>query len=191
MRILLFPFLLLLASCAGKKEENKLVKNENKDYLVSFGGIGNITTDMNQHDLEKLLNQKIPLTNPTDTISGSWTDSARIKYKEGELNLTFVRSYMDVDSFHMRLSGIKTKDEIFKTAEGLGVGSTKQQIIDTYTQHTVILSPDYADTTYTTFSKSLHSINVRQSWEGAEIVFYLKDNKVYAIQVGTFYDDQE
>ena len=55
---------------------------QNNDYLVSLDGIGTLKLGMKQVEVEKVLNKKIPLTNPSDTISGSWQDSAKVKYKK-------------------------------------------------------------------------------------------------------------
>lgn len=194
MQRLWVPLLFFLAACGSKQDSNK---NENTDYLVSLEGIGVVKTGMSQEELEKVLQQKIPLTNPTDTISGSWTDSAFIKYKDAELRLTFVRTYAYEanDSFHMRLTELSTTSPLFKTAGGIGVGSTKQQVVNAFDQYKIFMGPQSIminDSTWG-FSKTLYSINVREDREGPQIVFYLnrKDNMVYLIEVGTFYDDEE
>jgi hypothetical protein len=194
MRKLFLPILFFFAACAEKKEEEKPVqKNENTDYLVTLDGIGPVKTGMSQEELEKLLNKKLPLTNLTDTISGSWMDSARIQYKDADIKLTFVRTQtMTIDSYYLRITGMETSNRMWKTKEGVGIGSGKQQIIDAFFDNYVLfMGPDYADTTYTTRSKTHYTVRVREDREGKEIVFYLKDNKVYAIEVGAFYDDEE
>ncbi|MGQ0739255.1 MAG: hypothetical protein ACT4OJ_09370 [Bacteroidota bacterium] len=197
MRKLLLPFLFLLAACGGKKEDKKPGQNENTDYLVSLDGIGLVKTSMSQEELEKAIQQKISLANPTDTISGSWMDSAFIKYKDAELRLTFVRTYAyeAKDSFHMRLTEISTTSPLCKTAGGIGIGSTKQQVVNAFDNYRIYMGPEYIMVNDTTWgrSKTLYSISVREDREGPQIVFYLnrKDNKVYLIGVGTFYDDSE
>lgn len=188
MRTLLLPLLFFLIACKSKPADKK---NENTDYLLSLEGIGPVKTGMSQADLEKLIGNKIPLTNPQDTVSGSWEDSALIQYKDAPLHLGFVRTYVEEDSFYMRVTGIKTSSPLCKTESGIGIGSGKQQIIDAYDNYMIIMIPDYEDTTYTTRSKSRLSIMVREDREGYEITFYLKDNKVYAMAAGTYYDDEE
>ncbi len=193
MRKLLLPYLFLLAACGGKKEDKKPVQNENTDYLVSLDGIGLVKTSMTQEELEKMLNKKVPLTNPTDTVSGSWSDSAVVRYKDAELRMGFVRTYayMKRDSFHMRVTGMMTSSPLCKTAGGIGIGASKQEIIDAFDNYLLFMEPDYADDTYTTRSKTLYLVKVREGREGPQIIFYLKDNKVYSIEVGSFYDDSE
>ncbi|MEO7983570.1 MAG: hypothetical protein ABI688_05780 [Bacteroidota bacterium] len=191
MRKLLLPVLVFLIACNSKKDDKKPEKNENTDYLVTMDGIGPLTTEMTQQEIEKVLNKKIPLNNPNDTTSGSWEDTATVEYKEAELKLSFVRTYGATDSFYMRVTGMKTSSPLCKTNSGLGVGSSKQQIIDTYDDHVLLIDPDFEDTTYTRRSRSRYTINVRVDWEGPEIRFFLKDNKVYAIEVTSFHDDAE
>lgn len=192
MQKLLLLFLFFPAAFGNKQDNNK---NENTDYLVSLDGIGPVKTGMSQAELEKVLNQKIPLTNPTHSISVSWMDSAVVKWKDAELDLSFVRTYAykDLDSFHMRVYDITTSSPHCKTAGGAGIGLTKQQVINAFDDYNIYMGPEYIMINDTTWgrSKTLYSIMVREAREGPQIVFYLKDNKVYAIEVGTFYDDEE
>ena len=191
MSKLLLPLVFFLIACNSKQDDNKFNTNENSDYLITLEGIGAIKTGMPQHDLEKLLNKQIPLSNPADTISGSWEDSALVKYKEAEFNLGFVRSYIDNDSFYMRVTGMKTSSKLCKTNNGIGIGSSKQQIIEAFENYLILMAPEYEDTTYTTRSKTRFYIKVRESYEGGQMIFYLTNNKVSAIEVGSFYDDSE
>ena len=182
----------VLAAC-GSKNDHPDPKNVNPDYLITLDGIGLVQTYMSQDELEKLLNKKIPLTNPQDTISGSWTDSAFIKYKEADIRLTFERAYGYTvpDSFYMRVTDMQTSSPLCKTKSGVGIGSGKEEIVNAFEDHRLFLQPDFEDTTYTTRSKSLYSIIAREDREGRGITFYLKDNKVDAIKVDTYYDDSE
>ena len=193
---LLFSSLLFFAACNDKTKKSgedggTATVAQNSDYPITMDGIGPIKVSMSQEELEKLLNQKVPLANLTDTVSGSWEDSATIKYKEAELRLGFVRTYMANDSFYMRVTGIKTSSPLCKTTNGLGIGSGKQQIIDAYESYLLFMAPEYEDTTYATRSKTRYSIKVRETYEGGQLVFYLTNNKVTAIEASTFYDDSE
>ena len=187
----LLPLLLIVLSACGSKNEKPGPENVNPDYVVTLDGIGPIQTGMTQDELEKLLNKKITLTNPLDTISGSWMDSAFIKYKEADLRLSFVRAYAANDSFNMQVNDMQTSSPLCRTKSGIGIGSGKEEIVNAFEEHMLFLAPDFQDTTYTTRSKSLYSIIAREDREGREIIFYLRDNKVYAIKVGSFYDDSE
>lgn len=191
MRKLLLPVLIFFVACTSKQSDKKTEKNENTDYPVTMEGIGPVKTEMTQQELEKLLNKKVPLVNPTDTVSGSWQDSATIHYKEVEIKLDFVRTYAYAakDSFHMRVTRMKTASPLCKTSNGIGIGDSKQKIIEAFDDRLLFLEPGYDNDTL--LSKTLYSVKVRESREGPQIVFYLKNNKVYSIEVGSFFDDAE
>ena len=190
-------FLIFIFACKQKQDASATKKPENTDYLVSLDGIGPVKTGMSQEELEKILGQKIPLTNPTDSSSGSWMDSAIIRYKDAELKLSFVRTYAydKPDSFHMRVNTIYCNSPLFKTIGGMGIGSTKKEIVEAFDQYRLYMAPEFEMPNDTTWerSKTLYSISVREAREGSQIVFHinLKDKKVYSIEVGTYYDDQE
>jgi predicted metallo-beta-lactamase superfamily hydrolase len=101
-------FLLLLAFSMKTSAQSN-------DYTVSFDGIGAIKLGMKQLEVEKVLNKKILLTNPQDTISGSWQDSAKVKYKNIEVRLSFQRNYTDDKVFDMEVIGIQTTSPVCKT----------------------------------------------------------------------------
>lgn len=189
----MLPFLLFLSACSSKQEKTEPQKNENTDYLVSLDGIGAVKTNMKQDELEALLKQKVPLGNLTDTISGSWVDSATVKYKDAGLRLGFERTYAyeNVDSFHMRITGIKTESPLCKTAGGIGIGSTKQQVIDGFDNYLLMMEPGFENDSSMVRSKITYTIKVREHREGPQMVFYLRNNKVQSIEVGYYYDDSE
>lgn len=187
--------LLFLAACGSKNDNKAGAKNENTDYLVSMEGIGAVKNDMSQAELEAVLQQKVPLANLTDTISGSWMDTATVNYKGAVLHLQFSRAYgfnaAVPDSFFMRLIEIKTEYARCKTAEGIGIGSTKQDIIDAYPENLLIMEPGYENDTTFNYSKTLYDIKIRKGWEGPQIICYLKNNKIYAFEVSSYFDDSE
>ncbi len=111
-----FFLLFILAAAIATGQKN--------DYLVSMDGIGAIKIGMSHEELEKLLNKKIPLINPRDTSSGSWQDSAIIKYKSIQLNLDFQRTYKEDNSFYMRVTGMRTSHPLCKP----GVVSASGQV---------------------------------------------------------------
>lgn len=195
MRRYALPFLFLLAACGSKQDNPATVKPENTDYLISLDGIGPVKTEMTLAELETVLKQKIPLTNPKDTSSGSWMDSAFIKIKEADLRLSFVRTYAykNPDSFHMRVSDMRTSSPLFKTINGIGVGSSRLEVCNAFDNYRIYMGPETVminDSTWVQ-SKDLYQVRVREHREGPQIVFYVKDNKVYQVEVGSYYDDQE
>ena len=166
------------------------VTAQNKDYIISTEGLGAIKLDMSQAELEKLLGKKIPLTNPWDTISGSWGDSAKIRYKNIDVELRFQRTPVTEDSFYMRVIGIKANSPLCKTKEGVGIGSGKLQVVAAFDGYYMDISPGYNDDR-TVKSKTLSSISVRKESEGNTIWFNLVNKKVVSFEIFPVFDDEE
>lgn len=186
----LFISLLFFAACSNNKKENAAVA-PNDDYLVSMEGIGAVKLDMSQEELEKLLNKKIPLTNPTDTVSGSWQDTATVVYKDIVLKIDFQRSYTKGDDFVMRVIRIETSNPLGKTANGLSIGSDKSTILDAYEPNWIYMGPDYSQED-TISTQRRYLIGVRDETQNSrEINFYLVDKKAVAIQVAVRFSDSE
>ncbi len=179
----IFLFLLILVTISAGAQ--------NKDYLISLDALGAIKIGMTQAELEKILNKKVPLTNPTDTISGSWVDSAKIKYKNIDVELNFVRSYYGKDSFNMVINYIKASSPLCKTASGIGIGSGKLQIIAAYEGYYMSISPVYLDEDRKVKSKTQSTISIRREEEGDTITFHLVNKKVVSFEIYPVYDDEE
>lgn len=177
-----FFLLFTLAAAIATAQKN--------DHLVTMDGIGAIKIGMSQEELEKLLNKKIPLTNPQDTTSGSWQDSATIKYKNIQLNVDFQRSYKEENSFYMRVIGMRTSSPLCKTRAGIGIGSDKLSIINAYENDLLIMLPDFVGDTNER-SRTKYSIIVRDIEKEREIVFYLKNKKVVSMEATTYWNDSE
>ena len=128
MKKICFLFLILVATRAPA---------QNKDYIISMEGLGALKLGMTQTALEKLLNQKIKLTNHLDTINDYFQDTARLKYKNIPVQLEFERNYTAPYTFHMRLIGIRASSPLCKTASGIGIGSDKLKIITAYENYPV------------------------------------------------------
>lgn len=189
-----FAFILLIMlACNSKPKNAQQISSVDSTYLASMDGIGNIKTGMSQSELEALLQTKIPLTNPSDSISGSWVDTATVRYNNVNFLIKFVRSYTGTnpDDFYMRVDGIITENSLCKTDRRIGIGSTKQEIIAAYPDKQLFMHPGYDSDTATVFSKSIYTIIIRDDREGPQIVCYLKDNKTNKLEVSSFYDDQE
>jgi hypothetical protein len=168
MKKIIFLLLILMTTKANA---------QNNDYTVSMKGIGPIKIDMPQDELEKILNKKIPLTNPWDTISGAWYDSAKIKYKNIRLRLDFQRTYTDDKNFYMRVTGMQTSSPLCKTRSGIGIGSDKLKIIAAYEDNMLIVTRE--------------SVTVRDNEEKRMIVFHMNNKKVVLIEPTTYFSDSE
>lgn len=186
MKKLLIPFLFFLGACSNKQT---LKSNENNDYPVSMEGIAAIKLDMSQEELEKILNKKITLTNLTDTVSGSWQDSATIKYKEVDLRLSFQRSYIANDSFHMTVIGIRSSSPLCKTKPGIGVGADKSTIIAAYEDHFLKIIPEFDGANEA--GKIRSTIIIHDNEVTRKIVFHMINNKVVSTETAIHFQDCE
>jgi hypothetical protein len=163
---------------------------QNNDYLVSMDGIGPIKLGMTQAELETLLNKKIALTNPSDTISGSWQDSAKIKYKNIDLQLDFQRNYFAENTFNMIIISIRTSNPLCKTRPGIGIGADKLKIITAYEGFPISMGPEYEEDGERSKTKYQVTVN-NDTGERRRILFYLTNKKVVAIKVEIAFSDSE
>ncbi len=166
------------------------VAAQNKDYLISTDGLGAIKLGMSQAELEKLIAKKIPLTNPDDTISGAWYDSAKIRYKNIDVEVNFQRRYVTNDSFYMTVRWIGAKSPLCKTASGIGIGSDKLKIISAFNGYYMDIMPVYFNEGKEK-SKTMSTISVREDVEGYTILFNLVNKKVVSFEIFPVYDDEE
>ena len=104
--------------------------------IVSFDGMGDLKIGIEKTELEKLLKTKIVLKHIGIDVQRTETIKATYKGAEFEIDL------MGSDAASTRLDGIWTTSPLFKTAEGIGIGSDQQTIIDKYEKHLLIIDRD-------------------------------------------------
>jgi hypothetical protein len=158
---------------------------QNNDYLIKMDGIGNLKLDMTQSEIEKVLGKKINLKNPADD-ENYWADTVATKYKNTDITLYFEKLYDDSVNSHMALMGMRVTNPLYKTVAGIGIGADKLKIITTYEMSRLNIMPEYTDDTYTTLSKTLSSIWVNNDDSETTLVFYLKNKKVFAIDLARY-----
>ncbi len=185
MRKLLLPFLIFIVAC-GSNNNQPDTKTENSDYLISLDGIGALKLDMPLVELEKLLQKKITLK-VIDVDSVQLTETIKEKYKgiDVEIDLIKLQGYTTVD-------GIRTSSPLCKTKSGIGIGSTKLQIIAAYEGYHIDARPDFSmDGDAVQKSQTSSSVTVKEDEEGNAIVFNLLNNKVVSFVIYPIYDDEE
>ena len=126
-KILPFLFMLLATSTIA----------QNKDYLLSLDGIGSLKLGMPLVELEKVLKTKITLK-VINVDSVVLVETIKVKYKgiDVEINLWKRQDYIAVD-------GISASSPLCKTKSGIGIGSTKLQIIAAYEGYHIDARPVY------------------------------------------------
>ncbi|MEP6699745.1 MAG: hypothetical protein ABJA85_00450 [Bacteroidota bacterium] len=193
---LLFIIMLIFAACNNNKADkprtdsdtSKIVQN--KDYIVSKDGIGDLKIGMKQTEVEKLLSKQFNFNAIKDS-AGYWQDTVKAKYKEIEVSLYFERQYIDDDNSIMQLSGIETSSTLCQTASGIGVGDEKSTIISAYDDNPIYMGPEFEAVNDTTWlpSKTKYNINVKDDKYDKELIFHLTNKKVSSLQAAIILGD--
>ena len=156
MRKSLFLLFILFATISVNAQDTKQVLN--------FDGIEELKLGMTKADLEKLLKKKIVFKHIG--IDEIYTESLDVTYKGIPFELGMMRS----EEYGARLESVATTNPRYKTAEGIGIGSTELEIINAYENDLLMISRDQV---------TLAGIDdIRSS-----IVFTMKNKKVVKISV--------
>ncbi|MEO5946364.1 MAG: hypothetical protein ABIP79_06070 [Chitinophagaceae bacterium] len=151
---------------------------QNNDYTVSFEGMGAIKLGMNKAKLEKLLNLKILLKEIG--VGVVMNETIKAKYMGIDMEL-----YLFGDEKSYFLEGISTTSPLFKTIDGIGIGTDQLTIINKYEKHLLIIHPEYVDEISAKTSKPRTIITLANIDNYREaIIFTLVNKKVVAIEVG-------
>lgn len=175
----LFPFLFILLSATAVAQ--------NKDYILSLDGIGQLKLGMPLTELEKLLKTKITLK-VINIDSVRLTETVNTKYKGIDVEINLWKRQDNI----ITVDGIKTSSPLCKTKAGLGIGSTKLQIIAAYDGYHIDAKPVFNyDNDKLVKSKTMSTITVKEDEEGYAIIFNLVNNKVVSFEILPIYDDEE
>jgi hypothetical protein len=109
---------------------------QNPAHIVSFGGIDEMVGYLPKADLEKLLNTKIVFKHIG--IDVQLTETIKATYKGAEFEFDMAGS----DAKNASLEGVHTTSPLYKTKEGIGVGSDQETIINTYEKQLLIISDE-------------------------------------------------
>ncbi|MEO5946362.1 MAG: hypothetical protein ABIP79_06060 [Chitinophagaceae bacterium] len=178
MRKIFFFFLIIVTISSAA---------QNKDYLLSLDGIGSLKLGMPLIELEKVLKTKITLK-VIDVDPVVLTETIKAKYKgiDVEINLWKRQDYIAVD-------GISASSPLCKTKSGIGIGSTKLQIIAAYEGYHIDAKPlfEYEGDEKPKRIKTKSTVTVKEGEEGYAIIFNLVNNKVVSFDILPLYDDEE
>lgn len=162
------------------------VSAQNNDYLLRMDGVGLLKLEMSLPEVEKVLGKKIALKNHNE--NGAYADTVKTKYKNADISVYFDREYEDETTFHMVLTGFMVTNPLFKTKEGISIGTDKLRIISAYENYRLSIGPDYEGEDFR-LSKTLSYIYVYSEESDNSLVFHLKNKKVISIEVMRFYGD--
>lgn len=183
MKKLMIPafglFTCLLFSC--KSKDTPTAKPQNNDFIVSINGIDSLKLGMSKSDLEKLLNTKLTLRHIT--VDGGYSDTLNIKYKGIDMVLYLKEGN---EQSIAELDGIRTNSPLCKTTSGLGVGSDKINVIDTYPDNIKYVTPEYEVEPVRSKTKSV--IAVMDTAGSQTMQFHIVNKKVVSVEVNSYYE---
>lgn len=181
MKRIYLLFFIVAASCTAAQK---------KDHIIRMNGLGALKLGMSQEEVGKLLNEKIILPNSLDTINNNYQDTAKLKYKNIDVQLEFDRSYYAPYKFRMRLIGIRASSSLCKTATGIGVGTDMLKIIADYDSFHVKIQPGYVSYYETEEGKGKSTLSIlddaASTMDGSDAyttVFYLLNKKVVSFEL--------
>jgi hypothetical protein len=160
---------LIFAVIAGNSIAQK------SDYTVSFDGIGELKLGMAKAELEKLLRTKIVLKHIG--VDESYIETIRAKYLGRDIELHLFGS----EAKTVILEGIGVTDPVFKTADGIGIGTDQSMIIDKFEDHLLIMHPEYSPEGLVTNATVITLANL-DNYRTA-IIFTTVNKKVVSIRV--------
>lgn len=152
---------------------------QNKNYLVSMTGIDSIQLGMTKVELEKLVNTSLDLQH---IKAGNWSDTIKVKYKGMDLTLC-IEGDNEKDA---TLRGIETTNPSCRTSAGLGVGTEKIKVIDTYPINTKYIAPEYEE--YPVRSITRSAVAVMDTLDTRALVFHIIKRKVISVEVRSYYE---
>jgi hypothetical protein len=160
---------------------------QNKDYLLSLDGIGSLKLGMSLTELENVLKTKVTLK-VINVDSVRLTETINTKYKGINVAIDLIKWQDET----IVIDGISASSPLCKTKSGIGVGSTKLQIIAAYEGYHIDAKPvfDY-DNDKLVKSKTMSAVTVKEDKEGYAIIFKLVNNKVVSFEILPIYDDEE
>jgi len=154
---------------------------QNKMLTVSLNGIGDIKTGMKKETVERLLKQKFaPGQHRID-----WSvDTLFCQYKHVGYMLVFKKNYEETPP-GVYLKEVNCSAPQLKTRSGIGVGTDKHKIINTYADYRMEIIPMY-DSEARVQSKTKSTVWVYDSDTDKVIVFHLYRNKVESISAALY-----
>ena len=181
MRKILFPVwgLLVLLSYSCNTKSNK-AEPQAKNLPISMNGFDSLTLGMPKAELEAMLDTSF---NIPRIAEGEFSDTVHTKYKG--IDITVILSEGD-DKTLAKVHGILTNDSSFRTKEGIGVGTSKEKVIDAYENYTKYIAPVYE--TYPVRSKTKSLVAVMDTVETRALLFHIINRKVWAVEVSSYYE---
>lgn len=180
--------LLFLTACNNNKTETATTGKttsdtaQNNDYLITMEGVGTLKIRMTKAELEKTFNKTITLKHIM--VDGGFSDTISTTYKDIDVRLVLNED----DSITKAVLGnIQSSSPLCKTTTGVGVGSSKIDVINAFEDEIIYVSPEYEIEPVRSNTKYMIAVMGEFSSYRA-IIFHLVNNKVVSVEVSSNYE---
>lgn len=176
MRAFIFIFLISLAS--------PVFAQQAVNWDISNLRIGEFKLMMKESDAVALARK--PLQVPSE--SNRYQGTTIVKYNNELINVTLGEHYTDVQNGNsMSITELSTKSAKFKTRSGIGVGSSREELWNTYKDlsRIEIFKPYDADGERIETDRNF---SIFDEDAGTMLTFVLRNNKVIEIRVSIAYE---
>lgn len=104
-------------------------------------------------------------------------------YKGQEIKLSGLESYVDSVESELKIYSLSTKSALFKTKSGLGVGSTKEQLLDAYKNYPNFSVGQRWDSKTNKRSATETFFDLEDVDAGTHLQFIMENNVVVEVEV--------
>lgn len=147
-----------------------------QNYEVSTLRLGDFKIFMPKTEAEKLAKKKLILFD-------DYEKSNKVNVGAAQVEITLMQQYNgDGKADSMQIYYLKTKSPLYKTKSGIGVGNTKDNLIDAYRNYHNFEVSQYRDEKGNLEKKSYFTLSDNDA--GTWLTFELENNIVVQISVG-------
>lgn len=147
-----------------------------QNFEVSTLRIGDFKVFMPKADADKISKKSLQ-------IFDQYEKSNKVNYNGESVDVTLMDNYVGENQPNQKqIYVIKTRSPKFKTKSGMGVGNTRDQLIDTYRNYANFSVNQYKDENNKGITQVFFSLNDNDA--GTYLTFILENNIVVEISVG-------
>ncbi len=150
-------------------------------YYIGMTGLDSLKLGMTKAELEAMLHTTFKLQHIT--VDGGPYDTISTKYKGMDI---VIHLYESDEKTVATLYGIQSNDPSCKTAVGIGVGTEKAKVIDSYADYKKYIAPIYE--TYPERSKTKYVVAVMDSVFNRALLFHIVNRRVSSIEACSYYE---
>jgi hypothetical protein len=151
-----------------------------QNFELSTLRIGDFTLKSTNKDVEKITNAKLK-------IFEDYNKTNLVKYAGEVVEITINKDYENQDKEAYNIYTLSTKSKKFRTKSGMGVGSTKEQLLDAYKNYPNFSVNQMWDEKTEKFSTTKSNFILTDNDAGTMLSFTLINNTV--VEVSVFYNE--